>query len=103
MTAKENNCKFIEISVAIGHKVDELLVGILNQIRHQQQQIKSENPGQEKIDKKKSFNKKHLYSKQENSVSCISFSLTGRNLLNKILSRNKTLSKSVEDLLSLTV
>lgn len=31
--AKERGCKFIEISVAINHQLDELLVGIITQIR----------------------------------------------------------------------
>ncbi len=31
--AKERGCKFIEISVAINHQLDELLVGVITQIR----------------------------------------------------------------------
>ena len=31
--AKNYDCKFIEVSAAIDHKVDDLLVGILKQIR----------------------------------------------------------------------
>ena len=31
--AEEHECKYIEVSAAIDHKIDELLVGILKQIR----------------------------------------------------------------------
>lgn len=31
--AKQYECKFIEISAAIGHQIDELFIGVLKQIR----------------------------------------------------------------------
>lgn len=103
MVAKENNCKFVEISVAIGHKVDELLVGILNQIR--QQQLRSTKINSNQIfntHHRKCLSKTKLYIRKENALSCLNFSTASKQLWNKFISKNKRCSKSVEDLLSLT-
>lgn len=107
IVAKENKCKFVEISVAIGHKVDELLVGILNQIR-QKDQRKHADVGNRQIvinvsDDEESIgkfsDKPRFMSKTRLSASCSNFTLVGQRFLNKLL-KSRNCSKSVEDLLS---
>lgn len=34
MVGTEHGCKFVEVSAALNHRVDELLVGIIIQVRH---------------------------------------------------------------------
>lgn len=108
------DCKFIETSVGINHNVDELLVGILTQIR-----LKLENPERSRdLFRKRSSSKKNLnrnkspasgaetpgdaVSSAQNSPkkyrgSRTSASLKVRSLLGKVWARDSK-SKSCENL-----
>lgn len=105
------DCKYIETSVGINHNVDELLVGILTQIR-----LKLENPERTRdLFRKRSSSKKNLNRNKspasgtgtptgsvQNSPkkyrgSRTSASLKVRNLLGKVWARDSK-SKSCENL-----
>ncbi|KAL6266586.1 hypothetical protein P5V15_003432 [Pogonomyrmex californicus] len=100
--ATSYDCKFIETSVGINHNVDELLVGLLTQIR-----LKLENPERtrEMFRKRsrKNRSKSPLGSCSENNSpkkyrgSRTSTSLKVRNLLDKVWARDSK-SKSCENL-----
>ncbi|XP_056638579.1 uncharacterized protein LOC130446379 [Diorhabda sublineata] len=109
--ATSYDCKYIETSVGINHNVDELLVGILSQIR-----LKLENPERSRdIFRKRSSSKKNLNRNKspasgaatptgscQNSPkkyrgSRTSASLKVRNLLGKVWARDSK-SKSCENL-----
>ncbi|KAH1006543.1 hypothetical protein HUJ05_007268 [Dendroctonus ponderosae] len=106
------DCKYIETSVGINHNVDELLVGILTQIR-----LKLENPERSRdLFRKRSSSKKNLHRNRspasgaatpttgsaQNSPkkyrgSRTSASLKVRSLLGKVWARDSK-SKSCENL-----
>ncbi|XP_031775324.1 uncharacterized protein LOC100865163 isoform X3 [Apis florea] len=100
--ATSYDCKFIETSVGINHNVDELLVGLLTQIR-----LKLENPERTRDlfrkRSRKNRSKSPLGSCSENNSpkkyrgSRTSTSLKVRNLLGKVWSRDSK-SKSCENL-----
>ncbi|XP_068893706.1 uncharacterized protein [Tenebrio molitor] len=109
--ATSYDCKYIETSVGINHNVDELLVGILTQIR-----LKLENPERSRdLFRKRSSSKKNLNRNRspasgtgtptgsaQNSPkkyrgSRTSASLKVRNLLGKVWARDSK-SKSCENL-----
>ncbi|XP_048506407.1 uncharacterized protein LOC105694056 [Athalia rosae] len=100
--ATSYDCKFIETSVVINHKVDELLVGLLSQIR-----LKLENPehARDIFSKRsrKNRNRSPLGSSSENNSpkkyrgSRTSASLKVRTLLGKVWARDSK-SKSCENL-----
>ncbi|XP_029672403.1 uncharacterized protein LOC115241035 isoform X2 [Formica exsecta] len=100
--ATSYDCKFIETSVGINHNVDELLVGLLTQIR-----LKLENPERtrEMFRKRsrKNRSKSPLGSCSENNSpkkyrgSRTSTSLKVRNLIDKVWARDSK-SKSCENL-----
>nr|CAI5842735.1 unnamed protein product [Callosobruchus analis] len=109
--ATSYDCKYIETSVGINHNVDELLVGILTQIR-----LKLENPERSRdLFRKRSSSKKNLNRNKspasgtatptgsvQNSPkkyrgSRTSASLKVRNLLGKVWARDSK-SKSCENL-----
>lgn len=80
--AKEMGCKFIETSVAINHQVDELLVGILTQIRMKQKQAEKHKKRRESQSRK----------------SFINPSCKASGVLKKILQRACLKSKSCDNL-----
>ncbi|XP_033322933.1 uncharacterized protein LOC117218550 isoform X1 [Megalopta genalis] len=100
--ATSYDCKFIETSVMINHNVDELLVGLLTQIR-----LKLENPERARDlfrkRSRKNRSKSPLGSCSENNSpkkyrgSRTSTSLKVRNLLGKVWARDSK-SKSCENL-----
>ncbi|XP_076280446.1 uncharacterized protein LOC143209094 isoform X1 [Lasioglossum baleicum] len=100
--ATSYDCKFIETSVMINHNVDELLVGLLTQIR-----LKLENPERTRDlfrkRSRKNRSKSPLGSCSENNSpkkyrgSRTSTSLKVRNLLGKVWARDSK-SKSCENL-----
>ncbi|KOC68030.1 GTP-binding protein RAD [Habropoda laboriosa] len=100
--ATSYDCKFIETSVGINHNVDELLVGLLTQIR-----LKLENPERTRDlfrkRSRKNRSKSPLGSCSENNSpkkyrgSRTSTSLKVRNLLGKVWARDSK-SKSCENL-----
>ncbi|XP_025160688.1 uncharacterized protein LOC105182798 isoform X2 [Harpegnathos saltator] len=100
--ATSYDCKFIETSVGINHNVDELLVGLLTQIR-----LKLENPERTRDvfrkRSRKNRSKSPLGSCSENNSpkkyrgSRTSTSLKVRNLLDKVWARDSK-SKSCENL-----
>lgn len=109
--ATSYDCKYIETSVGINHNVDELLVGILTQIR-----LKLENPEKTRdLFRKRSSSKKNLNRNKspasgaatptgsvQNSPkkyrgSRTSASLKVRSLLGKVWARDSK-SKSCENL-----
>ncbi|XP_032678905.1 uncharacterized protein LOC116847715 isoform X3 [Odontomachus brunneus] len=100
--ATSYDCKFIETSVGINHNVDELLVGLLTQIR-----LKLENPERTRDvfrkRSRKNRSKSPLGSCSENNSpkkyrgSRTSASLKVRNLLDKVWARDSK-SKSCENL-----
>nr|XP_031839144.1 GTP-binding protein Rit2 [Nomia melanderi] len=100
--ATSYDCKFIETSVGINHNVDELLVGLLTQIR-----LKLENPERARDlfrkRSRKNRSKSPLGSCSENNSpkkyrgSRTSTSLKVRNLLGKVWARDSK-SKSCENL-----
>ncbi|KAK5648638.1 hypothetical protein RI129_003530, partial [Pyrocoelia pectoralis] len=111
MMATAYDCKYIETSVGINHNVDELLVGILTQIR-----LKLENPEKTRdIFKKRSTSKRNLTrnrspgsandspvgsaqnSPKKSRGTRTSASLKVRNLLGKVWARDSK-SKSCENL-----
>ncbi|KAK2576912.1 hypothetical protein KPH14_005533 [Odynerus spinipes] len=100
--AMSYDCKFIETSVGINHNVDELLVGLLTQIR-----LKLENPERTRDlfrkRSRKNRSRSPLESCSENNSpkkyrgSRTSTSLKVRNLLGKVWARDSK-SKSCENL-----
>lgn len=96
------DCKFIETSVGINHNVDELLVGLLTQIR-----LKLENPERSRDlfrrRSRRNRSRSPLGSCSENNSpkkyrgSRTSASLKVRNLLGKVWARDSK-SKSCENL-----
>ncbi|KAF5282519.1 hypothetical protein FQA39_LY04926 [Lamprigera yunnana] len=111
LMATAYDCKYIETSVGINHNVDELLVGILTQIR-----LKLENPEKTRdIFRKRSTSKRNINrnrspasgndtptgSAQNSPKKCrgtrTSASLKVRNLLGKVWARDSK-SKSCENL-----
>lgn len=109
--ATSYDCKYIETSVGINHNVDELLVGILTQIR-----LKLENPERSRdLFRKRSSSKKNLNrnkspasgtgtptgsatnSPKKYRGSRTSASLKVRSLLGKVWARDSK-SKSCENL-----
>ena len=100
--ATSYDCKFIETSVGINHNVDELLVGLLKQIR-----LKLENPERNRDlfrkRSRKNRSKSPLGSCSENNSpkkyrgSRTSASLKVRHLLDKVWARDSK-SKSCENL-----
>lgn len=100
--ASSYDCKFIETSVMLNHNVDELLVGLLTQIR-----LKLENPERTRDlfrkRSRKNRSRSPLGSCSENNSpkkyrgSRTSTSLKVRNLLGKVWARDSK-SKSCENL-----
>jgi len=100
--ATSYDCKFIETSVGINHNVDELLVGILTQIR-----LKQENPERARdlfrkrsCSRKKNRNKSPLGGAAGHKPyrgSRTSTSLKVKSLLGKVWTRDSK-SKSCENL-----
>lgn len=100
--ATSYDCKFIETSVGINHNVDELLVGILTQIR-----LKQENPERARdlfrkrsCSRKKNRNKSPLGGAGGHKPyrgSRTSTSLKVKSLLGKVWTRDSK-SKSCENL-----
>ncbi|XKL59357.1 hypothetical protein PGB90_000373 [Kerria lacca] len=96
--ATSYDCKFIETSVGINHNVDELLVGILTQIR-----LKLDNPPDPSIPRDQYNAKKRSRSPLGNCAprlyrgSRTSASLRVRKILSKVWSINSK-SKSCENL-----
>lgn len=96
--ATSYDCKFIETSVGINHNVDELLVGILTQIR-----LKLDNPPDPSIPRDQYYAKKRSRSPLGNCAprlyrgSRTSASLRVRKILSKVWSINSK-SKSCENL-----
>lgn len=100
--ATSYDCKFIETSVGLNHNVDELLVGLLKQIR-----LKLENPERNRDlfrrRSRKNRSKSPLGSCSENNSpkkyrgSRTSASLKVRHLLDKVWARDSK-SKSCENL-----
>ena len=77
-------CKFIETSAAINHQVDELLVGIVTQMR-----LKAEQQKERKAFEGKGFEKKRSFSRIERRASSI---------LNRLLGKGKQKSQSCGNL-----
>lgn len=84
--AVARDCKFIETSSGIQHNVDELLVGILKQIRLR-----------ETRDKKKSSTKNKETNKLHGSKTSLSLNIA-REILQKICMNDISKSKSCENL-----
>lgn len=85
--ATSRECKFIETSSGLKHNVDELLVGVLKQIRLRESREK-------KLRRQSSKGK--LLSKLHNSKTVLSLNLA-REILNKMC-LNDSKSKSCENL-----
>lgn len=79
--------------MALGHNVDELLAGILTQIKIQSKEDKGE-----VMSARKYKSKTRLSASKSNSTTttCSNISHAGRSLMNKLLKKNP--SRSVEDL-----
>ncbi|XP_011634309.1 uncharacterized protein LOC105425295 isoform X2 [Pogonomyrmex barbatus] len=85
--ATSRECKFIETSSGLKHNVDELLVGVLKQIRLRESREKK---------LRRQGSKSKLMSKLHNSKTVLSFN-TAKEILNKIC-LNDSKSKSCENL-----
>ena len=85
--AEQHDCKYIEVSAVLNHKVDDLLVGVLKQIRL--------TPERQKQNEKR----KSKVKVREDDIGCLE--RARRNVLNKLLRGNKRMSKSCENLLTL--
>ncbi|XP_076370992.1 uncharacterized protein LOC143256953 isoform X2 [Tachypleus tridentatus] len=81
-------CKFMEISAAISHMTDELLVGIVRQIRLKIQQLKDLNHFSPPSRRRKSRGKGSLYGTRRRA----------KDLLNKLLGKRNCRSKSCDNL-----
>ena len=81
------DCKFSEISATLNHKVDELLVGIVSQIRLNKKRHKGR--------KKDKAN----HQKPDEGNSCVH--VTARDIFNKLFKRNSLQSRSCDNLLVL--
>lgn len=85
--AASRECKFIETSSGIQHNVDELLVGVLKQIRLRENRDKK---------LKRQGSKRRILSKLHGSKTALSLNLA-REILNKMC-LNDSKSKSCENL-----
>lgn len=92
--ARSYDCKFIETSVGINHNVDELLVGILTQIRLKIQQ--SLKPRRNKSPLGSCMGKDEKSPKKMRNTR-LSASLRVKKLLDKVWARDSK-SKSCENL-----
>ncbi|XP_013405250.1 GTP-binding protein REM 1 [Lingula anatina] len=80
------DCKFVETSAVLNHQVDELLAGVIRQIKLKEQQVISDN----------SSPVNQAYGKDRRS----SLSKSAKNLFDKLLKRNSSISSSAGDLYS---
>ncbi|CAL4145768.1 unnamed protein product, partial [Meganyctiphanes norvegica] len=76
--------KFMEISVGMNHKIDDLLVGILNQCRIKEEQDESEEPKE----KEKTWTRNR---------SLMRASMKAKRVMNKIMGKTETKYKNCED------
>ena len=88
--AESYDCKFIETSSALDHRVDELLVGILKQIR-----LKVQGTSASKDAGKKRSGRRHKFRGRKTSAS-----VKVKSFLTKVCGK-ETKSKSCENLLVL--
>lgn len=79
--AEEYDCKYTEVSAAFNHKVDDLLVGILKQIRLNPERTRKQRP------------------QDSDQISCVT--KAHQNVLSRILKGTKRMTKSCENLLTL--
>ncbi len=86
--AEMYDCKYIEVSAAIEHKVNDLLVGILKQIRLIKERNETAAPEKNKVKPKS----KAKY----NDLCC--FSRAKRKVLSRLLRHGKYASKSCDNL-----
>ena len=87
--AEKYDCKYIEVSAAIDHKVDDLLVGILKQIRL----IKERNENAAKGNRRKSQPK---VRPRPEEMCCLL--RAKQNVLGRLLRSGKYTSKSCDNL-----
>lgn len=85
------DCKYIEVSAILNHKVDDLLVGILKQIR-----LNLELP---ELKRRRMSLKEDLMHGNNGYEGCLSKARD--NVLGRLLRGSKRMSKSCEDLLTL--
>ncbi|VDO97677.1 unnamed protein product [Soboliphyme baturini] len=88
--ARDYKCKFVEISVAVGHNIDRLLVGILTQIRGKVNSAQETELCEKVASEKKS-------STGDKAVSCFNLPILGRNLVSKLFGSDT--AKSCENLI----
>ena len=77
------DCKYIEVSAALNHKVDELLVGIVSQIR---------------LNPKRSERRRRTVEEKVREYSCVT---SAKGLLGKLFRKQQYVSKSCDNLMVL--
>lgn len=95
--AEQHGCKFVEISVAIGHNVDKLLAGILSQIRQKPDGFSSDS---EEVKTKKREKLKLSASRSHTTSNVTGLAAAKKQLISKLSFKHSKTSKSVEDLFS---
>lgn len=91
-TATDHDCKYIEVSAMLDHKVDELLVGIVRQIR-----LNRECGG--RLRQRRKDQRTLVKSQPKDPPGCLHISPFS--LLRRLFRKQESLSKSCEDLMVL--